>query len=726
MAILFILTSDSAGSHAEPLSPIVLALFEERGTRVVSLQFPALEASVRTHLWVLQAFSQLADAIEQAAGQDLPQQLRTASVIVDIDGIDDLDQLDALSTISNPHATVTALLILTFPEVRWMFRGSWPAKDPHLIEEHLLRSDLTPAEILAAYDSAFVPLFDPTGLRERVRARVRTAQQGNLRPAPYVPSRKSLAVAMDEESGYAFLNSYVAYRFGYRCHAITSYEGALRFLRSDVQRLLALAGEVFEREGSISTAHYLASLVKHYPDTVKQICPDEAVALALFLKTSKFEEALKIRNLSRTATEEELLGKARARASDHGRSEAHLVDVASTILEEFGFKVLKNGSTREDEPAIALSLEDCYLNFADKDPELNPHLSNEDERIKTFGALGNIPHRVFVTTGHEQGQVPARQQTNDDDLQYRQPITVHKPCSGIFDIWARLEACQPADFVWPPKPVGQEKSDESGHSAHGRLLLVAERLIARAQRILESTHTIPDAVHGAVLALDAKEYLGHRTPTTSLEALALQHQLEVRAECSFYGIEHNMDVKSRFAEIEIELNSIGEWVRPSQRKLSRLNSELRIVSEIVLIFRDLSQFDEEQQSLVKLRRLHRSLWFHRNRRWGWIIWLFRAYAELMLRSLGWLGAAFASWLVVLTIFYVVSGHGGGPSMIENYWHGFVDTMISFIGLSPPHDMDKLWVSPGPGVLRVCMAAIALGFLHLGIFITHLYAILARR
>lgn len=722
MAIVFILTADSASANGER-SLEIGALLEDRGIRTVSLQFPPLETSARAHLWVLRAFGKLADAIEVAAEQDLPEQLRTASIIVDVDAIDDLDELDALSTISNPHVTVTSLLILAFPEIRWLFRGPRTFKDRRLNAGHLLRSDVTPHEILATYDRAFVPLFDPTGLRERVRARVRTASQGTSRPAPYVPSRASLAVAMDDESGYAFLNSYVVYRFGYRCHAVMSYEGALNVLRSDTQQLFALAAEVYEREGTISLANYLAALVKYYPDTVEHLCPDHDVAS--FLSSPKFEEALKLRYASRSAAEEQLLGKARQRANKYGRSDPRWIDVASGVLEEFDFAVRDDRSLARDPPAIALSLEDRYLNFADKDPELNPHLSREDERIKSFGALEEVPLRIFVTTGHERGQAPGPKMSNKGGLQSRHLPTVHKPCSGIFDIWSRIRARQPAEFVWPPSQH-EENPDESGHSAHGRLLLVSERLIARAQRILEGARSVPDAVHGAVLALDAKEYLGHRTPTTSLEALALQHQLEVLAECRFYGVEHNMDVKSRFGEIEIELKSISEWVMPSKRTLSRLNAELRIVSELVLIFRDHSQFDEEQQSLAKLRGLHRSLWFHRNQGWAWMLWPLRAYIELMLRSLGWLISAFAFWVIALMVLYVGSGHGGERSLVDNYWHGFVDTMISFIGLSPPHDIDKLWSSPGPGVIRVCMLAISLGFLHLGIFITHLYAILARR
>lgn len=732
MSIVFILTAHTSESNAEVSK--AAEMFRQRGIRTESLQFPALEISARPHLWGLQAFEKLANAIELVAE---PEQLRASSVIVNLTEIDSLDELDPLSTVSNPYGMVIALLVLTFPEINWMFPGLRSVGDRWLDEGHLLRPNVTAAAILDAFDRACVPLFDPTGLRERVRARLRAVAQGSLRPAAYVPPREPLAIAMDEEAGYAFLNSYVVYRSGYRCHAITTYEGALYALRSDVQRFFDRAGDVFDSEGSISLAHYFANLVNHYPDTVKRLCPDND--FVAFLSSPEFMAALARRSNSRVNVEEELLSKAHQRANNCNRASALWSDVASALVEEFGYKVRDDSFDSQNDAAIVLSVEDRFLNFADKDPESNLRLSQDHDRLEMFGALAQVPHRVFITTRHDTLSPPSLTATlkaaaaavhrklTKVGLQSQEAIVVHKPCSGILDIWARLEISRPATFIWPPKSDWTKDSEESGHSAPGRLLLVAERLIARAQRILENARAVPDAIHGAVLSLDAKEYLGHRTPTTSLEAVALQHQLEALSECSFYGIEHNIDVKRRFAEIATELNSITNWVTPSKRTLSRLNAELRIVSELVLIFRSHSQFDEEQQSLVKLRRLHRNLWLHRNRQWAWvywIFWLFRAYVELMLRSLGWLTAAFAFWVLALTILYVISGHSGEPSLVARYWHGFVDTMISFIGLSPPHDMEDLW--NGPGVIRVCMLAIGLGFVHLGIFITHLYAIIARR
>ncbi len=113
----------------------------------------------------------------------------------------------------------------------------------------------------------------------------------------------------------------------------------------------------------------------------------------------------------------------------------------------------------------------------------------------------------------------------------------------------------------------------------------------------------------------------------SLEAVALKHQLEVLAECMFYGIEYNMDVRSRFQEIESEVNAIGEWFQPQTHRLSELNAEIRIVSELLSMFHQHCQFDEEQESLKRIRNRYRRLWFSRHPHWAWAVYPARWYVE---------------------------------------------------------------------------------------------------
>jgi hypothetical protein len=231
-------------------------------------------------------------------------------------------------------------------------------------------------------------------------------------------------------------------------------------------------------------------------------------------------------------------------------------------------------------------------------------------------------------------------------------------------------------------------------------------------------------IHGAVLALDAQEYLGHRTPTTSLEAISQKHHLEVLAECMFYGVEYNMDMKSRFEEIKREIRSVGGWFRPRTRRQSMLNAEIRILSELVLTYRNYNQFDEEQSCLARLRNAYRHLWYQRRKAWAWLFYPARWYVDFLLVSLLRFGLAITFWIFLVgTLYNLLMNSPKDDPMPAEMWHGYADSMVSFFGLQPPHEMAELY--PG-GAIWVCMAAILLGFVHLGIFISHLYSMMARR
>jgi hypothetical protein len=268
------------------------------------------------------------------------------------------------------------------------------------------------------------------------------------------------------------------------------------------------------------------------------------------------------------------------------------------------------------------------------------------------------------------------------------------------------------------------------HSAPGRLLLVAERLVQRAERIRRVAQTVPEAIHAALLSLEAQEYLGHRTPTTSLEALAVKHQCEALAECMFYGVEYNIEVQSRLEEIDRDVRSIVTWFGPMTRSFSMLSAEIGIVSDITLTFRGHNQFDEEQMCLARARALHRRLWFVRNRRWAWIVYPVRAYVESLVGSLSRFLTAIVAWILLLSLLYarycpLPARPSGAKPEISPVLQAFADAVVSFFGTQPPHDILVL-ASQGAGALTVALVAIVAGFVHLGIFVSYLYSSLARR
>lgn len=632
-------------------------------------------ASVRTppHEWVLHAFQHVADAIEQAAqrGGGLSG-LRSAVAVVEM--TDDLQRsLDELNPIAaKKWSAVVAMLVLSFPELHWCFNTSLesPAsllyKDAHMLAPGDMEEAV--ARLLDFREQNFTPLFDPTGMRNAIRARIRSQRErvnnngveGVRYVASYVPVRPRLAAVLDEEEDYAFLNAYIAYRFGFRVHMLTTFKMSEMVLRDET------AGGGAARP-------------------------------------------------------------ARAPAPN-------------------------SGVVHDDD--ISLTIEDLYLNYPDKDPESRLSLSNLTQRDDKFNKLPRAKYRIFHTVGH---QYREEDRTNwDDNREYLTRLRdddgvhckmVYKPGSGIFDLWERSKlqwrlsehGGRAPGYDWPPK-----KSDSGeapgGHSAPGRLLVISKRLARRAERLLNDAATVPDSIHGSLLALEAQEYLGHRTPTGSLEALALKHKFEALAECMFYGVEYNMNVKDRLKEIEHEVAVIGDWFQPRSRARSKLNAELRIVSEIMGTFHAHSQFDEEQEMLARIRTLHRRLWFMRHRRWAWALYPVRSYVEFLLNSVPRFVVALGAWVGILTVTYGLI-RDTPPDPPELTWsslaHGFSDAITTFLGMQPPHDFDSLarlhnkvavfgYSVPWQVIVVITAFAIIASFVHLGIFIAHLYSTIARK
>ncbi len=378
-----------------------------------------------------------------------------------------------------------------------------------------------------------------------------------------------------------------------------------------------------------------------------------------------------------------------------------------------------------------LVFEDMFLHFPDNSPHGFSHLRNRD---KGFPHLADASYRILVTSGHHHGQ--------DEDARRDNPIYLRalrdngqwnhglqKPLGGMFNLWqaSKLDtklrdggrrALAPG-FEWPLR----HQTGEGGHSAPGRLLVIADRLIPRAERMLGGIRSVPQAVYGAVLATEALELLGGRTPTTSLEALTLRHQFEVLAECQFIGTQHHVDVQSRIKDIDTEVDALAYWFGETNRsrKVARWNAELAILNKLIQVFSDHNQFDEDQKLQVRARRLHRKLWLH-ERPWFKPLEIVPWYVEKLLASVLLFFLAIGGWILVLGFLFHLVGGSGVPLD-----QGMADAFSSFLGVQPPSD-DKLWTSAQGWSGAFCLIAltIALGFLHLSIFISHLYSLVTRK
>ena len=251
--------------------------------------------------------------------------------------------------------------------------------------------------------------------------------------------------------------------------------------------------------------------------------------------------------------------------------------------------------------------------------------------------------------------------------------------------------------------------------------MIADRLIARAERLLAEIRAVPQAVYGAVLATEALELLGGRTPTTSLEALMLRHQFETMAECQFVGTQHHVDVKSRIEDLDTEVDALACWFGKTSRsrKVARWNAELAILNRLVQVFRDHNQFDEDQKLQIRARRLHRKLWLHEHP-WLKPLEFVPWYVEKMLASFPIFLLMIFSWIV--GIGFVFHWVGDGVTL----GRGISGAFVSFLGLGDPGD-PSIWDSGKGWNGAFCAVAlsIASGILHLGIFISHLYSKITR-
>ncbi len=511
-----------------------------------------------------------------------------------------------------------AMLILAFPEVRWIFGVSCGLQDDDSWEPigqwHGLEAFL--GGVLGN------PLFDGTGLRDWVRERAKATGLGS--DAAYIPMRPEWAAAIDDEATYAYFNAYICYRFGFRAWAVNSDR---------------LFHKIFDEPNS--------------------------------------------------------------------------------------------------KPA-ALTLEDMYLGFADRSNE--HHYSNLKERGECSAkGLKKVGRRYFVTTGHHRGAVIGPQDISNAavlrELQVtdRGGIVVLKPIPGIFALWEKTELIDKLaafdedghqqrghapGYIWPPARLVDHAGDnQSRHSAPGRLLQVAEHLIARAERHIAGVSNVPEAVRGAVMASIAQELLGDRTPTTARDALELKHRFEVIAECQFGGVELGIDLTPRFDEIKREMYTLGEWFSPMRRGASELNGELILVSRLLTIFRDNDQLDAAEKCRRTIRDLHRATWARRLGYRAIPIWPFRIYIEKLVGSMPLLFGAILGWIAVFFFAFL----NNDP---ELGWAKSLSLSVnSFVGGSPfmPENKDV-------GVaykVTVSVVSVLWGYLHIGLLISNLYRIVSR-
>ena len=397
-----------------------------------------------------------------------------------------------------------------------------------------------------------------------------------------------------------------------------------------------------------------------------------------------------------------------------------------------------NGTPEIQERYPQLVIEDLFVSYADSDTAYSrlhsPVSTVRTARNNAWPGLERADYRIFVTSGQEPKLTDsARWSANRAYVAQQRALdkhieTVYKPYGGIYHLWKEsglMGALRASPnnakgyaegFRWPPKR--SQMADSHGHSSPGALAAVAEKLVDRAERLLPDVRCVPDALKGAVLATDALELLGCRTPTLSFQALRLKHLFEVKAECQFAGVEHHMHLAMRVHEIERDVKAISDWFSHRHKHRAALNAEMQILIELIRIFREFGQFDEEQFLMARVRRLHNTLYA----RQGGVRILalpFLRYSEFLLRSVGYFLIAIVGWTVVLTLLFMALPRSQGDT-------SELGSQPVSLAITSFFNMNGLNGSYGwMGASLTVLAAVS-GLAHLGIFISSLYTSASRR
>lgn len=545
--------------------------------------------------------------------------------------------LDLNPLLSKGAQSLIAMLILAFPEVAWLFGTIEGYQDDAAAGLDGAEKSARKAGNVALDQfrrahglwRLFAPqqpaLFDGAGLRDWVRERIRDHRETG-RDTAYLTKRSTLALGVDEETDYAYLHAYSAYRFGFRAFPVAS-----------------------RAEASL------------------------------------------------------LLGAKRRR--------------------------------RFPPAKLEIIFEDIFLSF----PDGEQGLSRLRERAKALPGLTDAEHRILVTSG--QCIVGDAEKRADNQLYIaeqracgRHIAEVRKPHAGVFSLWQKaglMEKLRGGDgsmpgaafgFVSPPS--GRSLiSTEHGHSAPGVLMLIAASLVDRAEALFEDANTVEDCVLGAVLATDALELLGCRTPTLAVAALSLKHQFEVKAECQFAGVEYHFPIQPRLKEIRDHLLVIGTWFDQADRRRAALNGELGILTQLVRVFSQFGQFEEDEECRAIARDVNRHLWLDQKASAGFRDAAFSWSLRLPWKYLNWLLGpaknfvlAVGLWVLCFTVIHALAL--GGPDHLLSK-EPIEAAMTGVLTGNPISGETANW-------WWINLFCAIIGVFHIGVFISRLYTLISRK
>lgn len=169
-----------------------------------------------TLIWPSPADDPLVTIDKYHSFADAIQAEMTANPGVPVAMMDAVDPSLLSATRDGGWECLVAMLILTFPEIRWMVGMLLgPAQDRRRLSDSTLLSSST-------LDDRVSALFDASGLRNWVRS------QTNLHLAHFsdnfqLPVRFEKAAIIEDEAAFAYFHGYIAYRFGCSAELVTTW-----------------------------------------------------------------------------------------------------------------------------------------------------------------------------------------------------------------------------------------------------------------------------------------------------------------------------------------------------------------------------------------------------------------------------------------------------------------------------------------------------------------------
>ncbi len=492
------------------------------------------------------------------------------------------------------------------------------------------------------------------------------------------------------------------------------------------------------------------------------------------ISSSNVFDASGLRSWIRQRTNINLSGNVKAEGNRHSAFQLPVRSEAAAVIEDeedyamlhsyaayrYGYRVqiikswhqlkkhFKSSRTKTNSHGYSLIIEDMRLQFADKDA--STHLSNLRERGKECDLLSeerdDSRFRFLVTTGQDES-LRVDLKDNEDFLNSHDGGRVLiKPIGGPIEFWeksrlkhelshlddAEFPRGNAARFVWPPVKIMDDLY--SGHAAPGKLAMVANVLLNRSRTVAGNAATPSDWLLAALLAGDAVELIGGKTPAMALDALRLKHVAEVRAECAFVGAGFHCDLTSRINELDAEIKSVCRWYKKENRKNCFWDAKATILNELINVFRDTGQMEEEDKCLHAFRKVNRKLErpknIHRFNPLAWALHGVLAYAEFLLFSLTRILIAFA---VVIVIFSLISMAVVGSKFPETPANPifFVAKQLNWMIGGGTHDVNvfsesDLGEAQSPSLAFVSIVANIVGVFHFGILMSFLYGLISRK